>query len=1000
MNELKKLIREIELLLRSNDLTDNEKSRRLAAEYLHYVCEFNDLAEKCQKLLERKMVLEADQLASSGERSLYNLQGVLNFPQKEEFEELYKMYDWPALPLMRNDVIKTLKNQAEGVSELVPLLEAYRKVARSTDLVVKIKLLRKIASLDKKNNEWEETLRELEAKRLTLLYDQAKHAILGEDYIQLQEIQNELLSNEWSVAVTPQVLNKIDSVLKEKREAELAIQGAAYIESINIAYSAQDLAGLAKAIKVWQMFVLRTNFQADAMQQEQIREAERYYSEQKTLCEEQEHFEGLLNELERGIKNEIPLPQLDYIYNQLKSANGDIPEELEYDYYEYHTATEAIWRRRKILVCAAAAAVSITVLTVIFMLVSTLILRHQEKKWSAHIEDVLNKQPSAEALGILENLKKNSPRVAQREKILALEKKALEKQQQEEIKRKKFAELAEIQLQLLKKFDRNQAAIEENRAKLRILIVDRKESNKFENLEKEFQNGVNRMKLQREENFQNMISQLKELQKQFYIALSKNEFDKAQTLVAQAEALSNQAGSMRDIPPNVLLRSKNILARTAEIKAKFKAEKEAFREAEASLNRMRIASTYSALKSDVDNFVAKYPNHPEFAGMEKLQKALLNSSKYFIRPENAIGRTVFHQDHWKKNTIFNSNKEAFENLKKTFERFDKIFTQMPLCALIISSDNKLYDFYYYRDRGIGVRSSIGNMRDWRISCLEGGNKYTLFTFKSENDKKMTVLTGEQTILTGKIVYPPKARQINDSKNLAPHVKFAKWCAQQLQQEDYFKIEQIILESWQKCMSDELIAPQMKLTFGMAIIESARKIIPKKEVYDKLVSELAKIQNSLKEGTKYNWLQTYQNKDKDYEVRTALNALYKKQPLSGNNESKFYYELLDLAMKRQITPIGYVKDVKGQLILANHSSVYAGELWQAVDKPPYFRVIGKFEGEKLLLEKGEKVVPFQIVFSPLDEKDTLQLTGEIEKKAENAGIKNIIWPETWPVVQRR
>ena len=283
MNELRQLIREIELMLSSADLTNNDRSRYLAEEYLRYVNEFNSLAEECQKLMDRNMILEAEQLAAREDKSLYQLQSLLCFSRKDEFEELYQMYEWPLLPGLRLDIVESLRTKADGVSELIPLLEAYRKVSRSNDLVTKIRLLRKIAAADSQKSEWRTSLKETEEKRLNELYELAKKAIIGKDFIQLKEINKELSSDQWSVPVNPLVLNKVNSVLEAKNEADLKEQAAAYMESINSAYAVQDFAGLEKSIKMWQLFVLRTNYQPDAAQQEQFSDADRYYQEQKTI---------------------------------------------------------------------------------------------------------------------------------------------------------------------------------------------------------------------------------------------------------------------------------------------------------------------------------------------------------------------------------------------------------------------------------------------------------------------------------------------------------------------------------------------------------------------------------------------------------------------------------------------------------------------------------------------------------------------------------------------
>ena len=1000
MNELRQLIREIELMLSSADLTNNDRSRYLAEEYLRYVNEFNSLAEECQKLMDRNMILEAEQLAAREDKSLYQLQSLLCFSRKDEFEELYQMYEWPLLPGLRLDIVESLRTKADGVSELIPLLEAYRKVSRSNDLVTKIRLLRKIAAADSQKSEWRTSLKETEEKRLNELYELAKKAIIGKDFIQLKEINKELSSDQWSVPVNPLVLNKVNSVLEAKNEADLKEQAAAYMESINSAYAVQDFAGLEKSIKMWQLFVLRTNYQPDAVQQEQFSDADRYYQEQKTIYEEQRFFDNLLDEFEKGIRKESPIQDLDYIYSQLKSANGDIPEHLEDEYLEYRSAAEAIIFRRKIFICVGTALGVIVAATLIFIVVSTLILRYQEAKWYARIDDVLKRQTSADAFRLLENLKQAAPRVAQREKIRELEKRAKAQEQQEQTKRKEFTALAAQQSVLLKNFAKNLNAVEENRARLRLLIVDQTENKVFERLEAVYNAEKEKFKLQRQGSFQQILAQIRQLQKNFYLALTDGDLVQAENILGKVELLQSQTATMRDIAPDVLMRGKSTLSRIAEMKPRLDAEKEALRYVTEDIKLIRGASSCQSLIKNVNNFIAKFPKRPESANAKALLKSLTTYAPY-IQQGAEVPNSVFSSDYRRKNDIERRSREIHENLKKRFSHFATIFEKMPMGAIIISRGGESYEFYYYLKGGVTGSSDSENAKEWEIKCLVSDTRTSSVVFSSKDERRLTADFGPRGVIEGLLEYP-SVNAIGTEAGLAPHIKFIREFAKKIESCDPMAVEQLIAEGWEKCMMDSMIAPQMKLVLGSLIMSCANNGVLGNDTYKKTGAELSRILTKLTEGKNYNWLQAYRNRQKDREARTALSNLTNEVNFGNTKEAAFYFDLYNCALSRRVESAGYVRQENGKFLLSGMTSTGSGELWLPQDKAPYFRVIGKFSGESITLLESEKgrISPFMILFTPTDGRDTGSITAEMKEKAKSAGVTNIIWPQTWPLIQGR
>ena len=989
MNELKKLIVDIKSFLESNDLTNTPYSQNLAAQYRQKIQEFNEQAEQCQKLLERNMFIEAEQLASSGSKPLFQQQKILDFLHKEEFEELFRMYEWGELPTLRCEVLDALKNQQSEVSELLPLLEMYRRVARSNDDRTKIMLLRKITRIDTGKTEWFNSLKALENKRIDTLTAEAKEAIIGKDYDKLEVIRDELVSPGWSVSVNPLVTGKIAAVLQEKHEADLKKQAESYINNVNLAYSAQDYAGLAKAVNTWQSFIVRTNYQPDAVQLAQYKEAERYYLEQKSDYEQKQLAASLLQQLEYGIKNQINHLELENVYNQLRSCDAEIPEEMERDFFEYHTAAEAASRRKTFLIAGAAALGIIISGVIIFLICSTLILKHQEKKWFTVINQSLKQKPSADTLSIIETLKTKYPRIAQRERILDLEKQTLAKQAQERLNRVKFKRVAADQRELYKNFIANINRISKNRNDMRLLIVDQQEESVYNQLDAVYQSEMLKLKNQKEQKYLAVIEQIKAGSRKFYVALSEKNFKQAEEEIEKVERLKSGANAFEGISPDLLVRSRRVLAATVEMNLLLSAEKEKFRQISSGLNRIYDAASHEALIMCINEFVSQYPEHPDVGRIKNLQEFMKNISKFTAGAENA-GGSVYRSDHVRRNKILTNSKNILAKLQKTFKDLNAFYTKKSLGCIIVSKMGDPYEFYYRKKKGISMPSIA--------DCQIGEDMIQQFNFFLKGKQEMTVVDSlDREIVRGIVIYPNCDDHSTD-KDLAPHIKFVNWYYDYLKNHQSKYWETAIADGLRKCLSDKFIAPQMKLAFCRMITNHVLAEIPDHSIYKDLSLELKKIQAKVKEKP-YNWLQSYKEISTHRMFCYELDTVLEKTPFPTDRESSFYYQVLSEALNRKLIPVGYCVHNDGKYTLkGNFSLRNSGELWKASLTPPYFTIVGTFHGDQIKLSGKAKLASYQSLFTPADEQNSAELIKKYKNMAQEAKVQKIEWPATWPSIQ--
>jgi hypothetical protein len=249
-----------------------------------------------------------------------------------------------------------------------------------------------------------------------------------------------------------------------------------------------------------------------------------------------------------------------------------------------------------------------------------------------------------------------------------------------------------------------------------------------------------------------------------------------------------------------------------------------------------------------------------------------------------------------------------------------------------------------------------------------------------------------------LFYPPREESAKPHADLAPHIKFVNRKYKELQtQNSEQPWENIIKDIFSACLNDKYIAPQMKLTFLQMICKIILKEYPEHDVYKPLSDQFDKIKAGL--GADYSWLQSYNFKEIHRQFQYELKKVNEETVFPTDQKNKFYRELFDAVLTRKIVPAGYCVVNNGQFLLyGNFAARHTGELWQVSEKPPYFRVVGKYQGNRIELRKNVMLSPFQLLYTPEDDQDTAEITGQFKAKAAEAKVKKIEWPVAWPAIQ--
>ncbi len=1001
MNGLPQLIKRIIDFLNSADLTNSGASQAMAEEYVKYCREFNERIEQCRIYSERKMHIEALKYAESQRPPLDQQDKLLCFGEREKFLELFVMYDWEKPPRLQREILRELYAVSQEKKNFDPLLNAYRKLARSEDLEGKIYLLRKIAVLDAANKEWKETLRNLETQQLEILTEQAKKAIIGQDYPKIESIWAELSSANWTVAPNALVLSKISRVLEDHRIDELHKLSLSYLEEINNAYSAFDIKALSAALRKWHHLVQVEGFNPDASAVRQVNEAEEYLRGQEKIIAEEEKFNNLIGKLRDAVGNEYPLGAVEQLYHQATMFGREIPEAVIKRYQSYKDNVESLQRRRTFLKVSGITVGALAVISLVFVFSYRIITNNKAMEWEKRLKTSLDNDSTGITFKLFEELEKNAPKIRQRNNITRMYAKLEEKKKAEDEKRKKFQEIAERMKSELNDFEKNENTIALDRVQIAKNIVDLQEKTVYEELEREF-------KLRQEEYFQRqdrkyiaLIARIRDLRKEFFGALETEQLEKAQKILELSEQIQAEAHGIKNVSSTTRSNNQRYLDAIGELKVRLMVEKKRNESRGTKMYEIKTSNTLAALNNEVGKFVREFPDDPRAAEYRKFWDSQIKHALDFaaIVPQEALQGNIFYRD---ANALKELNSQSSAILSSAATQLEKLVqnnAKNPLYAIILKNPHEkiLYDFYYY-DRVNAEQLLEGDLCNWqqKVFADEQGNMKDLkLLFVPGNHENFQIILGGKTS-TANLLFPKEFRfRGTENRQLAPHVKILQEIQEAVKAANDANIEETLIKAFYDIAGHPLINPYIrvqlsKLVLGFVLDKSE---YAKLSSYEKVSEYLNGVQKKVPEG--FNWMNSYEN---GANVQKTLQDDLMEIPsfFQLTAARDFYRYLYGVALNRKVKLVGFIEKDEGKPVFYPfHNSPRSGEIWLLSDDHNRFTYSGEYILSEATAAPGVKFDKICLVYSPEDNKSTRELMKEVKKEAEKYRLE-INWPVSWPV----
>ncbi len=197
MNELQRLIEDIQSVLVADTDAEPTRIESLKTDYAAAVAGVNERLRECEQLLRSGHQAEAIQRCEV-EPNLLDQVALLDFPEAAQWGDYVVQFGIAPPPRLRVELAGELNEAYAVIEPLKDLLRRHRlhALARSP-LGVRIRILRKIADIDASNPIWDEDIRAYERARIGQIPQELALCVKERAVERIAELDQELRSPAW-----------------------------------------------------------------------------------------------------------------------------------------------------------------------------------------------------------------------------------------------------------------------------------------------------------------------------------------------------------------------------------------------------------------------------------------------------------------------------------------------------------------------------------------------------------------------------------------------------------------------------------------------------------------------------------------------------------------------------------------------------------------------------------------------------------------------------------
>ena len=1011
------IVSEIQKFVWASSQTDSPEMRNIAERFSDICADTNLRLLKCADYLEKNMRSEAVSLAESPP-PLLEAVNKLDFPEKKEWIDFCKLYDWPIPPEIKSDIAKSLKRAYGEQAFLTPLENEYRRKIHTGTLHEKILILRKIRSLDNKNSNWEESLRELEKIRITQLVQESKKAIEENDEDKLRLLYDEISSPDWIVTPEEKVINKIEATLKGLRVGRLRKKSDEILQSISISYGAFEIRELNNSIAKWDILCSDREFEPSETDLKQVEEAKEWATEKNRESIKKREFNELAVEMEKMLDEKAPFHQIANTLNKLRQFDLEIPEMLTSRYRsaesEYRMSAARAFKL-KILIVVASTVVSVAMLV---FLVNNRIQARIKSDWISQISKAMQEEKIETADKMFEKIRDTSPKLYACPEILGLAKNLEGLRERRDSRRTRFNDIANSLKDAASQNFKTDIPIDELVREAEPLVSSPEEDARLTEIKDARAEFLNKLKREKDAEFLAKADELDELSIKMQLIDSTIDSEEFALVLADYERKLNPLLTFTGATQEIYNEKMKVLKdRLKLLRKKYDEGQQEFKD-----HQRLLGDLYSGFgnlfdfKSALGEFSEKYPSSPQ---KERIKK-VMDKMEYYesvvmikgftskILPCKAEYKTI--AANMKKNLIWTTDfpryAEYLEEMQTKSPAVKDFFVKLGTAPLL---NYYLVSFRMEKGKEKGdvtemvssekpgvKRISIENgsvMHEIEINRIMDKNDFngTFWYIRNTTPNLWEARVGQKAQLKN-LTLTNSLSDVQKKVDFYNEIVKASDQMAELPPFEYERTLPAVIDAIKKSLGN----PYRRLIILKNIYAQGAELSwENKKAYQEQGAKVVEIMKRY--GEEYDYFNMSEQDKQDVE-----NCLQSEPDLAGETKSSLLRrDMIATSLDRSVDFAGVVKNNGGTLSGTIRRKDYSGEIWVLKireDGTCFFMVAGIVRDGLCIFDQNVQptLSNLEPLFAPFDGKNTESLADSFRKQAKELDIKEIKWPACWPL----
>jgi hypothetical protein len=415
--DFNRIVGEIRILVESADRTDQPQAAALAKEYAAVCAEANGRLNRCFSFLRRGLRSEALHLAKA-EPDLLDMVGVLDFPERDEWDQLTIANGWTRAPSLAIESAHALNEAYAQEYPLEGLLRTHRLLALARSAVApRLETMRKIAWLDSNNPIWGEDIRRFEKVRQEELGQAIPIAYANRNAAALQAILREVESSEWLAAPPQSLVTLARTSALQVRQEEIRKKLQDLLGSLHKARVTHDTMLGQKLWEQWQSLIAGAKLPPDDPLRGLAQPARDWLDREDRREASETAYREALSNLEQALERKEMQPTLAELEQAVLGFGRGLPQVVQARLKERYRAFERLTRLRARLILAGVGAATMALIGLVAWSNARLARSRETQQASAKIESMLEAGKMEEAREVLDHLESDYPGASQLDEI-------------------------------------------------------------------------------------------------------------------------------------------------------------------------------------------------------------------------------------------------------------------------------------------------------------------------------------------------------------------------------------------------------------------------------------------------------------------------------------------------------------------------------------------------------------------------------------------------------